>query len=136
MLDADGVVIHDLPGPTPWKMPMAPDVTLLHGTLDALVLKTLTWGPRHGYAIARWIKESSDDLLEVEDRALYLALHRLEDKGWLESEWGASENNRRAKFYRLTTAGRRQFKAEAARLTSYSHTLIKLLGMAERGGAA
>ncbi len=108
---------------------MPSDVSLLPGTLDALVLKTLTWGPRHGYAIARWIKDSSDDALAVEDRALYLALHRLEDKGWVESEWGQSENNRRAKFYRLTTAGRRQLKTEVERLTTYSETLIRLLGM-------
>jgi transcriptional regulator len=103
------------------------DISVLPGTLDALVLKTLTWGPRHGYGIAGWIRDSSDEMLEVEDRALYLALHRLEDKGWLESEWGLSENNRRAKFYRLTTSGRRQLRAEMERLTAYSETLIKLL---------
>lgn len=108
---------------------MPSDTALVHGTLDALVLKTLTWGPRHGYAIARWIKDSSDATLIVEERALYFALHRLEDCGWVESEWGQSENNRRAKYYRLTTAGRRQLKAEAERLTTYSETLIKLLAM-------
>jgi transcriptional regulator len=112
---------------------MTTDVSVVPGTLDALVLKTLIWGPRHGYAIARWIKESSDDAIAVEDRALYLALHRLEDKAWVESEWGLSENNRRAKYYRLTTAGRRQLKAETERLTAYSETLIKLLATPLRG---
>ncbi len=115
---------------------MPADVSLLSGTLDALVLKTLIWGPRHGYAIARWIKESSDESIAVEDRALYLALHRVEDKAWVESEWGLSENNRRAKYYRLTTAGRRQLKAETERLTTYSATLIKLLAMPARGAAS
>src|SRR5438270_350155 len=90
---------------------------LLRGTLDALILKTLTWGPRHGYGIAGWIKQMSRDTLAVEDRALYLALHRLEDKGWVESDWGLSDNNRRAKFYQLTTRGRAQLRAESSRLT-------------------
>lgn len=108
---------------------MPHDSAPVYGTLDALVLKTLTWGPRHGYAIARWIKDSSDALLIVEERALYFALHRLEDAGWVESEWGQSDNNRRAKFYRLTTAGRRQLKAETERLTTYSETLVRLLTM-------
>lgn len=109
---------------------MPKDASLVHGTLDVLVLKTLTWGPRHGYAIARWIKDSSDSTLVVEERALYFALHRLEDCGCVESEWGQSENNRRAKYYRLTAAGRRRLKAETGRLTTYSETLIKLLATA------
>lgn len=108
---------------------MLHDTALVHGTLDALVLKTLTWGPRHGYAIARWIKDSSDALLVVEERALYFALRRLEDCGWVEREWGQSDNNRRAKYYRLTAADRRQLKAETERLTRYSQTLVKLLAM-------
>ncbi len=87
-------------------MTRTPD-DLLRGTLDALILKTLSWGPRHGYGIAGWIKATSHDALAVEDRALYLALHRLEDKGWVESHWGQSDNNRRAKFYELTAAGPR-----------------------------
>jgi transcriptional regulator len=84
---------------------------LLQGTLDALVLKALTWGPRHGYGVARWIKDTSGETLAVEDRALYLALHRLEEKGWVESWWGFSDNNRRAKFYELTARGRAQLRA-------------------------
>ena len=90
---------------------------LLQGTLDALVLKALTWGPRHGYGVARWIQDTSRETLAVEDRALYLALHRLEEKGWLESWWGVSDNNRRAKFYELTGRGRVQLRAESSRLT-------------------
>jgi PadR family transcriptional regulator, regulatory protein PadR len=100
---------------------------LLRGTLDALILKTLTWGPRHGYGIAGWIKDRSRDALAVEDRALYLALHRLEDKGWVESDWGLSDNNRRAKFYQLTTKGRAQLRAESTRLTKYAAGLFRVL---------
>jgi PadR family transcriptional regulator PadR len=100
---------------------------LLRGTLDALILKALTWGPRHGYGIAAWIKETSREALAVEDRALYLALHRLEDKGWVDSDWGASDNNRRAKFYRLTTRGRARFRAESSRLARYTEGLFRVL---------
>jgi len=108
-------------------MPPKPADDLLRGTLDALVLKTLSWGPRHGYAVAAWIRETSGDALRVEDRALYLALHRLEEKGWLASEWGASENNRRAKYYALTPAGRARLRAEASRLTRYAEALFRVL---------
>lgn len=104
---------------------------LLRGTLDALVLKTLTWGTRHGYAIARWIKQVSGDTLTVEDRALYLALHRLEDRGLLDSEWGLSENNRRAKYYRLTSAGRAELRARTSHLTRYSEALLRVLRTAQ-----
>jgi transcriptional regulator len=114
---------------------MQTDVSLIQGTLDALILKTLTWGPRHGYGIARWIKETSSDAFDVEDRALYLALHRLEDKGWVESDWGTSENNRRAKFYRITAAGRRHLKVELARLTAYTTALFKVLRTSTSGEA-
>ena len=100
---------------------------LLRGTLDALILKTLTWGARHGYGIARWIRETSRETLTVEDRALYLALHRLEDKGWVESDWGLSDNNRRAKFYQLTPQGRAQLRAESSRLTRYADGLFRVL---------
>ena len=85
---------------------------LLPGTLDMLILKTLCRGRQHGYAIAESIHRTSDDVLRVEEGALYPALHRLELRGHLDSEWGVSENNRRAKFYRLTAAGRRQLEAE------------------------
>jgi PadR family transcriptional regulator PadR len=100
---------------------------LLQGTLDTLVLKTLSWGPRHGYAVARWIKETSDGAIEVEDRALYVALHRLEERGWVESVWGVSENNRKAKYYELTPAGRRQLRSNAADFTAYAGAMLKIL---------
>src|SRR6266576_6504771 len=94
---------------------MAPNnLELLQGTLDVLVLKTLSWGPRHGYAVAAWIRDTSDGAFEVEDRALYVALHRLEERGWVEAEWGLSENNRKAKYYALTPRGRRELRAKTS----------------------
>jgi PadR family transcriptional regulator PadR len=87
-------------------------MNLLQGTLDLLVLKALVFGPRHGYTVARWVRETTDGTLSIEEGALYTALHRMEKRGWLESEWGTSENNRRAKYYRLTRAGRRQLEVE------------------------
>jgi PadR family transcriptional regulator PadR len=115
---------------------MPTDFSLIQGTLDALILKTLIWGPRHGYAIARWIKEASRDALDVEDRALYLALHRMEDRGWVDAEWGITDANRRAKFYRLTTAGRRQLRAEVDRLASYTEALFRVLNATTSGEGA
>jgi len=100
---------------------------LLRGTLDALILKALSWGPRHGYGIAGWVKATSGDALAIEDRALYLALHRLEDKGWVVSEWGLSDNNRRARFYELTGRGRARLRAEATRLARYAEGLFRVL---------
>lgn len=85
---------------------------LLHGTLDALILKTLVAGPRHGYAIATFIEEATDETVLVEEGSLYPALYRLEERGLIASEWGTSENNRRARFYKLTAAGRRQLGIE------------------------
>ena len=90
----------------------APAKDRLHGTLDALVLKTLSWGPRHGYAITRWLRETSGDEVRVEEGSLYPALYRLERQGFIEAEWGVSELGRKARFYRLTAAGRRQLQAE------------------------
>src|SRR4051795_928278 len=88
---------------------------LLQGTLEVLVLKALTRGPMHGYGVAEWIHETSHQLLKVEEGALYPALHRLELRGLLEAEWGASENNRRAKFYQLTAEGKKKLSAETQR---------------------
>jgi transcriptional regulator len=87
---------------------------LLQGTLDLLILKTLAAGPRHGYAIAQRIQQRSDDVLVVEEGSLYPSLYRMEEKGWIAAEWGKSDNNRRAKFYSLTRAGRKQLEAETA----------------------
>src|SRR5215212_11865088 len=85
---------------------------VLQGTLDLLIMRTMALGPMHGWAIAQRIQQISDDLLRVQQGSLYPALHRLEAQGWISSEWGASENNRRAKFYKLTAAGRKQLAAE------------------------
>ena len=92
---------------------------LLHGTLDLLVLKTLSWGPMHGYGITKWIEQATKGELEILDSALYKALHRLEDAGAIATEWGISDNNRRAKYYSLTTRGRRLLRAETATWKRY-----------------
>ena len=103
------------------------DLQLLQGTLDVLILKTLSWGPRHGYAIARWIKDTTGAELQVEDRALYVALHRMEERGWLDAEWGVTENNRQAKYYRMTRAGRRQLAAKSETWSRYAAAISKVL---------
>jgi PadR family transcriptional regulator, regulatory protein PadR len=103
------------------------ELSIVHPTLDVLVLKTLAWGPRHGYAIARWLAEAARQELQVEDRALYVALHRLEQRGLVTSEWGQSENNRRAKYYALTEEGRRELKAQTARWTRYAAVVTRVL---------
>ncbi|MEZ4426040.1 MAG: PadR family transcriptional regulator [Gemmatimonadota bacterium] len=87
-------------------------LALLQGTLDMLILKTLTWGPQHGYGIARLLEERTGDALGVEEGSLYPALHRMVGRGWVDAEWGLSENNRRAKFYTLTPAGRARLRVE------------------------
>jgi PadR family transcriptional regulator, regulatory protein PadR len=97
-----------------------PDLDLIRGTLDLLLLKTLSWGPMHGLAALQWIERTTNQKLQVEEGALYPALHRLEDKGWLEAEWGHTESGRRAKFYRLTAAGRRQLTAELSKWARYT----------------
>ena len=100
---------------------------LLYGTLNVLVLKTLSWKPMHGYAIATWLAERSGGGLGIDDAALYKALHRLEEQGAIGSEWGLSENNRRAKFYHLTAAGRRQLRAERSAWEGYSRAVSRVL---------
>lgn len=113
-------------------MTVANDLDLLQGTLDVLVLRALLWGPSHGYAVARWIRGASGGELSVEDRALYVALHRLEDRGCVASEWGLSENNRKARYYRLTAAGRRLLREESSRWARYADAISRVL----RAGAA
>ncbi len=108
------------------------NLELLRGTLDVLILRTLAWGPVHGYAVASWIEQVTDDALRVEEGSLYPALHRLERRGWVESEWGLSENNRRAKFYRLTEEGRRQLRAEASTWASFADAVWKVLNSTDR----
>jgi transcriptional regulator len=92
---------------------------IMPGTLDVLILRGLTWGPKHGYAVARWIEESSRSALTVLDGALYTSLHRMEERGWIAAEWALSPTGRRAKFYRLTPAGRKQLEAEQQQWSDY-----------------
>jgi PadR family transcriptional regulator, regulatory protein PadR len=103
------------------------DKALVQGTLDMLVLKALTRGPMHGYAIAEFIQQSSEDVLRVEEGALYPALHRLELRGWLTAEWGVSENNRRAKYYRLTALGKKNFAEESQSWNRLSAAIARVM---------
>ena len=96
------------------------ELELLQGTLDVLILKTLTWGPRHGYAVARWIRHTTNNALNIEDGALYTALHRMEHRGWLTAQWGSNDENRRVKLYALTSTGRAELRRQADHWTRYS----------------
>ena len=100
---------------------------LMQGTLELLILKTLSRDPMHGYGIAQRIHEAVDDLLKVEDGSLYPALYRMEERGWIASEWGVSDNNRRAKFYRLTKAGHRRLEGERANWERVSQAVTRIL---------
>jgi PadR family transcriptional regulator len=100
---------------------------MLHGTLDALILKTLSWGSRHGYGIARWIEETTDEAVTVEEGSLYPALYRMERRGWIEAEWGTSELGRKAKFYRITAKGRRQLASETQEWAKFAAAVSKIL---------
>ena len=100
---------------------------LFTGTLDILILKALTWGPRHGYAIGRWIRETTEDVLAVQEGALYPALHRLEQQGLISAEWGNSDNNRQAKFYALTRAGRKQLENETRNWERLAGAVARIL---------
>lgn len=104
-----------------------PQLDLVRGTLDVLILKSLVWGSLHGYAITSVIQRQTDDALLVEEGTLYPALWRLENKGLIEAEWGLSENNRKAKFYRLTAAGRKQLREETKTWEAYSEAVTKML---------
>jgi PadR family transcriptional regulator, regulatory protein PadR len=95
------------------------ELDLLQGTLDVLVLRTLSWGPMHGYAVARFIRNGSDGSFRIIDGALYTSLHRLEERGFVESEWGTSDKAKRAKFYRLTASGRRALRTETSNWSAY-----------------
>ena len=110
-------------------MPQA--VELVQGTLDFLILKTLTWGPMHGFEISRWIRRISDDALEVEEGALYPALHRMERRGWLSAEWAVTEKGRRAKYYELTAPGRERLGVEDAEWRRYVAVVGKILAAAK-----
>jgi PadR family transcriptional regulator, regulatory protein PadR len=100
---------------------------LLKGTVDVLVLRTLAWGPMHGYAVASWIRQRTDGVLALEDAPLYKALHRLEKQGLVRAEWGLSEHNRRARYYALTPAGRARLRADSATWRRYAEAVFKVL---------
>jgi PadR family transcriptional regulator, regulatory protein PadR len=107
---------------------------MLKGTLDMMVLRTLIGGHAHGHTIAKVIERTSEDVLEVEQGSLYPALHRLEDRGWVSSFWGTSENNRKAKFYRLTAAGKRQLTSETSRWRQMARAIALVMGEAATDG--
>jgi transcriptional regulator len=117
-------------------MPKPPEdrrLELLQGTLDMLILRTLMWGPRHGHGIGQAIRTQSDDLLRVETGSLYPALHRLEKRGWLEAEWGVSEANQKAKYYRLTAAGKAQLTREQDRWSQLVSAIGRVMEQAPAG---
>jgi PadR family transcriptional regulator PadR len=100
---------------------------LMQGTLDVLILRTLAWQTMHGYAVSRWIRERTEGTIEIEDAPLYKALHRLERAGCVQAEWGLSENNRRARYYRLTTVGRQRLRAEESSWRRYAAAVSRVL---------
>jgi transcriptional regulator len=104
-----------------------PTNDVLGGTLDLLILKALSWGPAHGYAVARWIEQATDDALAVGEGTLYPALHRLEERGWVSASWGTSDNNRRAKFYELTKAGQARLRDESKNWRRYAEAVVAAL---------
>ena len=105
---------------------------LLQGTLDVLILRTLARGPMHGYAVSYWIRSVTDEALELQEGVLYPALHRLERKGWIDSEWGTSENNRRAKYYSLTKLGRKQLQHELSTWGRFASAVGKVVNATEK----
>lgn len=100
---------------------------VMQGTLDAMVLKALSWGPMHGYAVTRWIRNQTDGTLEIDDAAMYQALHRMERRGWLKSQWGISKNKRKAKYYTLTKSGQGVLANETKTIRRYVTALLKVL---------
>ncbi|HEY5060918.1 MAG TPA: PadR family transcriptional regulator [Gemmatimonadaceae bacterium] len=106
---------------------MRKPVEFRQGAIELLILKTLSWGTQHGFSIARWIQDTTDDVLRLEEGSLYPTLHRLEDKGWITSRWGTSANNRRARFYELTAVGRRQLAEETRDWWKYAEAIAKVL---------
>ena len=102
-------------------------LALMQGTVDLLILRALQQGPLHGYDVSRWVHERTDAVLKLEDAALYQALHRLEERGWIDAEWGLSENNRKAKFYELTAEGKRQLRSQVSAWKRYAEAIFKVI---------
>ncbi len=105
----------------------APELDLIRGTFDLLILKTLSWGPMHGLGVLRWIERTTRDQLQIEEGALYPALHRMEQRGWLDAEWGVADSGRRAKFYQLSSLGRERLAAEVSRWAAYTQAVQLVL---------
>ena len=112
---------------------MADTLPVVRGTLDTLVLKALSWGPMHGFEVTSWLEQRSAGRLDVEDSALYQAFYRLEERGLVDAEWGVTGNNRRARYYRITTAGRAHLKAQTAQWIRYADTVSDILTAPARG---
>jgi PadR family transcriptional regulator PadR len=106
---------------------MSGQIDVLKGTLDLMILKALSWGPTHGYGVTKWIRHTTEGTLDIDDGALYPALHRLERRGWIDADWGVSENNRRARYYSLTPDGRRQLRRELSSWARFSEALSKIV---------
>ena len=125
-------VSANIPRDTLLETALGTSLDLLQGTLDLLVLKTLSWGPAHGYDVARWIQQVTGDVLRVEEGSLYPALHRLEKRKLLKSSWGLSRNNRRAKYYEITTKGRDALASEASTWSSFTKAVTTVMTSADR----
>ncbi len=108
-----------------------PPVEILRGTLDLLILKAVGWGPVHGYGVARWIEQATRDVLRIDDSSLYPALHRLAARGWIDAEWGTSDNNRKARFYTLTRKGRKELTREQGEWRRIAAAIMRILGPAQ-----
>jgi PadR family transcriptional regulator len=106
---------------------MTRGLDLLQGTLDLIVLKSLSWGPMHGFGLSRWIQHTTEDLLQVEEGSLYPALYRMENRGWIKAQWALTENGRRAKYYRLTARGRKQLDAESESWAQLTGAIGKIM---------
>jgi transcriptional regulator len=105
----------------------SPDLGLLQGTLDVMILKALSWGPMHGFAVAKWVRSTTDDVLQIDDGALYPALHRMEHRGLINADWDLTENKRRAKYYRLTAKGREELRFRVTSWDRYSSAVAKVI---------
>lgn len=122
--------------PPPLRLMAETPVRLLKGTLDVLILRTLGWGPAHGYAISRWIRQSSGDDLQIEEGALYPALRRLEERGWVASRWETAESGRDARVHELTAVGRKAMRSEVAAWQRYVEVFARVLDARPRGSIA
>lgn len=107
-------------------------VSILKGAMDLLILKSLSWGPMHGYGVSYWIRQVTADTFDIQEGVLYPALHRLEEKGWLDSEWGLSENNRQAKYYALTPRGRKQLRLELSTWARFAEAVGRIVSATEK----